>query len=154
MRTRKPTSFTSFGQTVNGSARAKEGSDFLQHRDARGILPLLIRVGKVLTDVPGAGRTEDRVCHGVAHDVRIRMTEGAHVGRHLHAAKNQPPAGNEAVKVVTHADPHPIRACASPGRGFQVVCRRDLHVGTRAVNEPHAVPSAFREHRLVGRVDP
>ena len=76
-----------------------------EQRDAVGILPRRIRIGKVTTDITRARRAKDRVGDSVTHGVGVRMPGEPLVERDRDAAKHEPSARHESVQVVSVADP-------------------------------------------------
>ncbi len=68
------------------------------------VLPRGIGVRKMLADIPGPGRAEDRVHERVAHHVAIRMTVGPPVERHHHASEHQRASLDQPMQVVSGAD--------------------------------------------------
>ena len=79
--------------------------------------------GKCRPMSPSRGRAENRVGHGVAHDVGVRVAEQPAVEGDRHAAENQRPPLDQPVQVVAGAD-------APPGRRTRI---RPRPVASRAI---------------------
>ena len=114
----------------------------------------LIRVRKMATDVAHPGRAEDRVGHGVRHDVRIAVT-GKTVPLEFDPRQDQPPPLGEGMDVV--AKPHPRAIHRSPSlnpeqlvRTSEVLRRGDLHVRGLPLHHCNRKVQRLEKPSLVG----
>ncbi len=153
-----------------------------QQIDARRVLPLRIRVGKVTSDVAEAGAAENRVGDRMADDIRVRVAQRPTVGGNGHAAQHQRSSGHQPMEVVAGAGAPgpcgqrhcglriadcgflqspiiPQSAIRNPQclgdrlRGRQIAGDGDLDVRRIALDEAYGVPGALDQCRLVGCVE-
>ena len=142
------------GRVDAGDAPAAAADDLdgaAEQVEPRRVLPLRIGIGKMLADVPGARRAEQRVGERVTEDVAVGMAERTALERQRDAGQDERPALDEPMQVVARAD------AREPGHGGadvrEIVRRRDLHIALVAGHDAHRVSGALGQHRVVGRVD-
>jgi hypothetical protein len=76
----------------------------LEQRDAVRVFPPWIDVGKMLADVAGRRRSENRIGDGMAQHIRIRMSGQAGVMGDVDTADDEPLSALEAMEIVAGAD--------------------------------------------------
>lgn len=78
----------------------------LEQIDTVGSRPLWIGVRKMEADIALRRRPENRIRHRMTEDVGVGMPDESHPVRNFDAAYDQPPAGLEAVKIVSSTNSH------------------------------------------------
>src|ERR1700722_10483746 len=85
------------------AAPIEQLSGVLEKQQARGTLPLGIRVWEMRADVAETGGSEERVAQGVSEYVSIGMSDRSLFERHFNSADHQLSAFRQAMKIVSNS---------------------------------------------------
>ena len=105
------------------------------------------------TDVAEIGRAENRVGHGMAHDIRVRMPQRAATRRDGHTGQHQPPSIDQPMQIVTGSNSPGSTGAGVTARGREIFVGRDLHIRRFAAYHVDGMAGPLGERRFICRLD-